>query len=207
VSGRRRKPEVGALERRCHEKGFSLERSGQFSIGVLSYFMLADHVALRTLHNEGEGAEAVGWRFETDGIGSFGELRPDAEAKRGTEVTLRLRRELYAATGRQERDPTSWYRSQVFQYLHRILLRVPCEFEFERERYGEQFHSPGWVESVKSICTGLLNRTSLEGYLPDSRDRLKQEIWEGDLPEEAGTYRLLFPYFDLPEGGVTGLFR
>jgi Histidine kinase-, DNA gyrase B-, and HSP90-like ATPase len=69
VSDRRRRPEIAALERRCREKGFSLERSGKFGIGVLGYFMLADHLVLRTWCNEGEGAEACGWSFETDGIG------------------------------------------------------------------------------------------------------------------------------------------
>jgi len=83
VSGRRRRPEVSALARRCREKGFSLERSGQFGIGVLSYFMLADQVVLRTWHNEGEGAEAVVGASRQKGSGLLGNCDPTLELNEG----------------------------------------------------------------------------------------------------------------------------
>ena len=44
-------------ERRCNEHGFSSERTGQFGIGVLSYFMLADRLELRIERVPAAGSE------------------------------------------------------------------------------------------------------------------------------------------------------
>jgi len=92
VSGSGTRQDVLALERRCLAAGFVLGRSGQFGIGVLSYFMLADKVVITTRRSQDAAdSEPTGWRFETDGIGSFGELKRDDAVVRGTSVRLRLR--------------------------------------------------------------------------------------------------------------------
>ena len=182
VSGRNRRPEFNALERRCKEKNFSVERSGKFGIGVLSYFMIADQLIIRTLHNEGEGAEAVGWRFETDGVGSFGELRPDPQIARGTEVTLRIRRDrqdfvrgiaaLHSLQTRAlvgkigQEQAADWYKAG---YLDKTLLRVPCKVDLEAPQppFG-----PGWAHSAEAVGLELTNAGPLESHLPHCRDRL-----------------------------------
>jgi len=46
VAGTGRRHFVLDLERRCASAGFSMERTGQFGIGVLCYFMLADRVLI-----------------------------------------------------------------------------------------------------------------------------------------------------------------
>jgi hypothetical protein len=48
VSGSPPPPSVRHLERRAKERGFPLGRTGQFGIGVLSYFMIADEVVITT---------------------------------------------------------------------------------------------------------------------------------------------------------------
>jgi hypothetical protein len=92
ISGNSRRREIRLLERRCREHGFEMERTGQFGIGVLSYFMIADLVQIHTKRSSlAEDAESSGWYFETDGISSFGELRRNQMWRQGTQVRLRIR--------------------------------------------------------------------------------------------------------------------
>ena len=78
------------------------------------------HVIIRTRRNTGDRGEPHGWRFETDGIGSFGELRRDETISGGTEVTLRLRREIYG-WGKMEPE---------------MLALMICEYLKENRRQG-----------------------------------------------------------------------
>jgi hypothetical protein len=95
VSGVSSGHDVLELERRCKRAGFTLGRTGQFGIGVLSYFMLADRVTIRTRRSQEPGdSDNEGWNFETEGVGSFGELRRDSSIAPGTEVRLRLKSEV-----------------------------------------------------------------------------------------------------------------
>jgi len=92
VSGTGAKHELLALERKCRERGFQLGTTGQFGIGVLSYFMIANRLMLKTRRSVDAGdSEETGWRFETEGVGSFGELRRDSSIAHGTSVHLYLR--------------------------------------------------------------------------------------------------------------------
>jgi hypothetical protein len=60
------------------------------------------------------------WHFETDGVGSFGELRSADRRGHGTEVRLTLRPEVAA-------NWTEWYR-KLRDYLTYTLIYCPCEF-------------------------------------------------------------------------------
>jgi hypothetical protein len=95
VSGSRPRPELLALQRHYEAKGARLERSGEFGIGVLSYFMLADKMVIETRASEEAYSEREmnGWRFETEGINAFGELRRISRTQRGSLVKLRIREE------------------------------------------------------------------------------------------------------------------
>jgi len=67
VSGQSRRHDIAALERRCLEAGFTTGRTGQFGIGVLSYFMIADRLRLATRRAaEPKDGEAHGWTFESE---------------------------------------------------------------------------------------------------------------------------------------------
>ena len=76
VSGAGRRPDLLDLERRCSTSGVPLERTGSFGIGVLSYFMLAERVVVRTRRSPFDAsAQSTGWVFETEGwahLASFG---------------------------------------------------------------------------------------------------------------------------------------
>jgi len=94
VSGQSRRHDVAALERRCQQAGFTTGRTGQFGIGVLSYFMIADRLWLATRRSLEPGdADNTGWTFETNGVAAWGELRADAKLPPGTSVELHLKRD------------------------------------------------------------------------------------------------------------------
>jgi hypothetical protein len=62
VSGASRRTDLLTLSRRCETAGFYLERTAKFGIGVLSYFMLSDHIAINTKRCQIAGdSETHGW--------------------------------------------------------------------------------------------------------------------------------------------------
>lgn len=227
VSGNSRRHDILALERRCEAAGFHLGRTGQFGIGVLSFFMLADRVEIRTRRSPARSdAETHGWWFQTEGVGAFGELRKDSQEKRGTTVSLRLRETL----GTQEE-----FLSRLHKYLLETLLRVPCSFKLVVEGAISPCLQiePGWqplesrlVEEYLSeiaapnqghlqLTDGLIPKFHLKKISLDLREwpsiaeRFQSTIqWrkeEGQLPGGLGAYRLAVPFFDL-QGGRSALF-
>ncbi len=121
VTGSGPRHDLRALDRRCHAAGFQLGRSGQFGIGILSYFMLAEKIEIETQHAQEAGdSNSTTWFFETEGVGAFGELRKLDVFRQGTRVRLRLR-------SRFSSDITAWY-SRLRSYLVSVLTYVPCEF-------------------------------------------------------------------------------
>ncbi len=228
VSGSARRHDILDLERRCEAAGFHLGRTGQFGIGVLSYFILADRVEILTRRSvAGSYAEPHGWRFETEGVGSFGELRKDPQAEPGTTVGLRLRNNVAAS-----RDE---FLSNLRRYLLNTLLRIPCSFKLivEREAVPSLRLEPGWLpledhlvdeflknieapfrESIPqragSVTKSHLNRLNLNlRAWPAIAERFRSAIqWKfevGQVPGELGHYRLAVPFFELP-GGRSLLF-
>jgi hypothetical protein len=120
VSGTTQRRDLRRLERRCREKGFEVGRTGQFGIGVLSYFMLANRIDIHTRRSEcPEDSDGSGWSFVTTGVGSFGELRKSAIAKHGTMVRLSLRNEVVD-------DPREWY-GKLVAFIANTVARAPCE--------------------------------------------------------------------------------
>jgi hypothetical protein len=235
VSGSRRPPETIELARRCNRAGFPLETTAEFGIGVLSYFMLADRLVMRTVRSReaSVGApEASGWRFETEGVGSFGELRRDAGFPKGTEVRLLLRREI--VSGRPEEF---WDRLRT--YLQKTLRRVPCRFILKSSvgEAAEWREGPGWTTSDDFLRAEIGEQlryrhhdaqwTSVPSELLPARDREEMQAEEshfekmrglicesmsfveesGSLPEEMGNYRIRIPYFGLPGGASAAFLR
>lgn len=184
VSGSARRPDILGLERRAKAAGFSLSLSGQFGIGVLSYFMLADQITIQTRRSQqSEDAEESGWTFRTNGVGSFGELRSERELRRGTTVELRLR---------VPAEKRSWVRD-IRRYVREVLQRVPCYFDFESDEADVQplHFRPGWTEA----STGVMRAGGAAGTFSDHE-------FDGELPDGIGRYLLQLGYLDMP-GGVS----
>jgi len=231
VNGTARRHDLLDLERRCKDAGFSLGRTGQFGIGVLSYFMIANKVIIRTRRGQEAGdTEATGWHFETEGIGSFGELRRDATFPRGTEVRLRLRANIVGDS------PAGWY-SDLRGYLKEMMARIPCKFELgcalpECESLS---FSAGWSQDPndffeeslimleerrqenKQLPPELLSHIrrqereaeerDWEKVVNEMRQCIRWETHEGKLPEGLGRYRIHLPYFALLDGESLAFLR
>jgi hypothetical protein len=209
VSGRADRPELLALERHCERAGFRLARTGQFGIGFLSYFMLADQVIVITRRSQiCPDYEPVGWRFETEGVGSFGELRQEPAAPPGTEVRLRLREErsktvwtLLEQLLRSSFSPSygiqksDWEQTWV-DYIRSLFSRLPCRLKVHTPTRQVQME-PGWISDQPHSVSLNDEQTWLRGQI-DAALRLHQK--EGELPGGIGRYRMLLPYYELPEG-------
>jgi len=140
VSGAARRHSILDLERRCLEKGFLLGRTGEFGIGVLSYFMLGDHLEFTTRRSQSAGDdEGHGWSFVTDGVGSFGELRRHAQAGSGTQTCITLRDEMTDSELRT-------FGAKVVEYISSHFSHIPCTFSFTYGTAdGESLSlEPGW---------------------------------------------------------------
>jgi hypothetical protein len=219
VSGSSRRHDILDLERQCEAAGFHLGRTGQFGIGVLSYFMLADRVEIRTRRSAERGdAEPHGWWFQTEGVGSFGELRKDFQRKCGTTVGLRLRQNV--VTNREE------FLSRLQEYLRDALLRVPCPLRLvvEGEAGPRLRLESGWQPLESRLVDNFIEtifarhaerafrKSGLERHLREwsvvaeyFRETIHWKNEVGELPGRVGHYRLLVPSFELP-GGRSGLF-
>jgi len=189
--------------------------------------MLADRVSVRTRRClEALGGEAEAWHFETDGIGSFGELRRARDWTHGTEVRLRLKPE--AAT-----DALADWIKVLAEFLKQQVLYTPCPLTLEAPQLAaEPLALPrGWTTSTDDL-THQLETTireqaersilgdppesfvvpsekaehdqqieNLEDALNDLVNRIRWTEQVGDLPSGQGRYRVAVPYFEL-SGGV-----
>lgn len=153
VSGSERKHQVLALERRAQNAGFPVGRTGQFGIGALSYFMLADQVTITTRRSaEPKDMEPNGWLFVTDGIGSFGELRR-TDCDFGTTVTLAIKPSLYTS-------PQQFF-TDLADYIQRNLISVPCNFDL-RYKEHEITNAPGWTRDGKALTREAFSKLEQE---------------------------------------------
>jgi hypothetical protein len=228
VSGRARRRDIIELARRCRQAGFNLGRTGEFGIGVLSYFMIADRVMISTRRTLEPGdADPTGWRFETEGVGSFGDLRRDTTVASGSCVELHLKGEIAA-------DLDRWFLT-LRSGLKDIIRYAPCEIQLAADLEGctPLVIRHGWAIGSADITGTALKQFRETDYnqvapaLLSERDRQEREdrqrhfdhvrskaistlhsiISSGNLPDGLGKFRLHLPYFELPEGAALAFLR
>lgn len=212
VSGSPSRVATRTLEREAAEKGFTVGRTGQFGVGTLSYFMIADKLELTTRHSSLAGDnDHTAWRFTTEGLGSVGELTTASRSANGTEVRLRLRQEAF--------DKSTSIFSQISTFVSDVVSFLPCRLEFRDNVGGDKaLELPaGWTieeaglsddcipfdnddELILSLSTGPVDAKA------DALDRLR---WLG--PEEftvesvAARVRVWLPYFAV-QGGNSSVY-
>jgi len=230
VSGSDRRRELRDLEYRCDIAGYGLTLTGQFGIGVLSYFMIADRVELRTRRSMFcDDADGSGWLFETEGVGTFGELKKAQDLPFGTSVRLRLLPNVASSEESFSHD--------LLSFVSSSLAFLPCKVTISNGTKGLiRVLSPGWtlevdhfVEVLKGQVRVGRNRQRMD--LPDEaltskrrearqaealhektvKDEMAKHVkWavsEGELPGKLGRYRIHIPYFEIAGGISIGFMR
>jgi hypothetical protein len=200
ASGRTRRRDVIELRRKCQARGVSWERTGTFGIGVLSYFMLAEHVRFQTRRDQetGEG-DLRGWEFSTWGIGTFGELKPVGRDKPGTEVRLILKKSVVERIANTERKDESekakrpaarWnigklvaraqqegrdgkFYANLCAYIESLLVYLPCRFTLRSSVPGCEplSREPGWALTRDELRSSLA-----EALLADASSRARRSV-------------------------------
>jgi hypothetical protein len=223
VSGSQSRPEVLELRRECAARGFKLERSGEFGIGVLSYFMLADQAVIetRSAPDTELDQESHGWRFETEGLDSVGELRPLAGLNRGTSLRLRIKDSMRGLI----------LDTSFVEFIDRLIVKSPCVFEIRHPKRVRSF-GPGWAYQRVDLLQRALDQRFPEGSVVDGisdpkkqkdaevRKKELDEIRsiasstmdlfgpiEQVLPNDIGSLRVHLPYFNLKDGPSLIFFK
>ncbi|MCW0221279.1 MAG: ATP-binding protein, partial [Prosthecobacter sp.] len=225
VSGNSNRPKIRQLERDCAAAGFQFARTGQFGIGVLSYFMLARSVTLTTCRDQHCGDyDSERWQFTTHGVGDFGELRRlDIPCPPGTTME-------WVLDAQKVGDP-EFFADKLSDYLRSHILRSPCHFSYKlkdlRSSDAELEFDQGWTWSAGLIRESIVSKFPRVQCVPEqdeinygqenvqsrqanaerqlahnllAKETLRLEQVEVPLPEGRGVARLTLPYFELPEG-------
>jgi hypothetical protein len=213
VSGSKPRPELLELQRDCLSKGVHLEKSGEFGIGVLSYFMIADKMVVETKSSGDFGfdVETHGWRFEIDGLDTVGELRPLNKLHRGTTISLCIKSDFKETLVSKEFE----------LFLAGVIAKCPCNFEIKLPGFARTV-GPGWMAQPDDWIEHIL-KVQFAGA-KESHFRSSEEVqmeaekrWlsirdvartrvrflssgECRLPSGAGNFRICIPYFQLEKG-------
>lgn len=223
VSGTSRGRDVADLERRARAAGFEVGRTGQFGIGFLSYFMIGDMVRIRTKRTQlAPDDEGHGWKFETEGISSFGELRKEKSVQQGTEVWIRLKKPA---------KEIEQVLIDLKEFVQETVINAPCPIRIRLANASEPALElrRGWCATETDLTTAfiensfmeqtppdhdllprsLLNRKHTEkGKIANLKGRIASElIWkttEGALANGLGSYRIHIPWSH--DSGVSAIF-
>jgi len=228
VGGRKANHEMRALERLCRDKGFSTGKTARFGIGVLSYFLIASDLKIRTQRSiEAHNPDGTGWTFTIAGLSDFGELKRAPAAQVGTEVSLTIRPDLLV-------DGVEAFVDQVRDYLQSTVRRIPCRFSFSAPGFSVDpfVNDLGWIDREEEVREQII-----ESMLEDTPQRevpeellsvqaredrgerseyrqairaeiskcLKLEERQGSLPDDLGTWRSYLCRFDF-EGDLLPAF-
>lgn len=224
VSGASQKYQTSELIRKCTTYNIEYDRIGQFGIGVLSYFMIADRIEIYTKRAQDTGypeGDLLGWKFTLDGIQDFGELtRVNIEGS-GTEIKMLLKKNAFI-----EDKPIP---QQIKDYLQSLVTLSPCKLVITSTIPGNEFevnYSEGWTRPVDSLISEFMESISLYmnnshsyeknelinklfpqekthqdmSFLEDISVRIKPYHFEEDLPENLGSFRVLILGFQLDNG-------
>lgn len=151
VSGSKPRPELVALERAAVKSGFTVGRTGQFGIGLLSYFMIGRSISLSTRRSTEAGdTDGNGWKFEIESLDGHGELKKISRSSKGTDVRIELRDEII------DNDPRLFLQ-RLKSYIDDTFTYTPCVFEIIDNVFNEDFSEvqPGWLKSKKYLTKSL----------------------------------------------------
>lgn len=222
-SGSTKRHEITDLERKCKVMGFNFSRTGQFGIGVLSYFMIANKIIVKTkreLNTAYHDSDSIAWKFEINGSHDFGELSKYNRTISGTEIEMKLRPEI-------ENDIEDWD-IQLSSFLKKQVMYTPCSVAFYGlDKQNHQTIQYGWTNKKSDIKQKILNqfnskiqtKESIENKIISSNENKRQLKIKSNAEEAImeipkaiefledegyidglGQYRIFIPYFNLRSG-------
>ena len=107
--------------------------------------MIADRLKLATRRApDAKDAEATGWTFQSEGVGSWGELHAEPKLDVGTRVELHLKQGAFD-------NPMDWY-GHLRRYLLQTVVYAPCKFQINTVLPGCEpvAVGPGWIAQLVS---------------------------------------------------------
>ncbi|HVV99063.1 MAG TPA: molecular chaperone HtpG, partial [Planctomycetaceae bacterium] len=137
---------------------------GQFGVGFYSAFMLADKVEVVTRSY----LETAGWRWESDGSGSYS-IEPADDVPRGAQVRLHLKKDLDEFTNPH----------RLRTIIRKYSTFVPHPVKLEGEQLNEQ--RPIWVEPKSQLTDEQYN--GFYQYLTHHSD--EQPLWRLHLSSDS----------------------
>lgn len=137
---------------------------GQFGVGFYSAFMIADRVEVLTRSYR----EESGWRWESDGSGSFS-IEPAEDLERGTQIRLHLKEET--------KDLAEQFRLK--HVLTEYSTFVPYPIRVDDEHVNDQ--PPIWVEPKSQVTDEQYN--NFYGYL--SKRTHEEPLWHLHLTADS----------------------
>lgn len=217
VTGASKSTEISELERECRKKGFELERTGQFGIGILSYFMIADQIIITTKRSEfSTEKDHEAWQFTVHGIADFGELKKVSKPIHGTEIKLKLKKTTFGEDGYKD------WEMKIKNYIEGILIRIPCTFTLSPIHSETKTVKTGWTIDVENIVKNGRERVRNRFHLWNSDEgdealeierlsfyneiqvdydsKVRYLKQEGCLPNNLGKFLIYFQYFELEKG-------
>ena len=137
---------------------------GQFGVGFYSAFMIADRVEVLSRSY----TEESGWKWESDGSGSFA-IEPADALERGTQIRLHLKEEV--------KDLAQEFRLK--HVLTEYSTFVPYPIRVDDEHVNDQ--PPIWVEPKSQVTDEQYN--SFYGYL--SKRTHEEPLWHLHLTADS----------------------
>ena len=137
---------------------------GQFGVGFYSSFMIADRVEVLSRSYQ----EESGWRWESDGSGSFS-IEPLADLERGTQIRLHLKEDV--------KDLAEPFRLK--HVLTEYSTFVPHPIRVDDEHVNDQ--PPIWVEPKSQVTDEQYK--NFYGYLSKRTD--EEPLWHIHLTADS----------------------
>ncbi|MES2826686.1 MAG: hypothetical protein V4687_00960 [Bacteroidota bacterium] len=213
-SGSSQRYEINKLERECKAKGFNLGRTGQFGIGVLSYFMLAEKIVVYTKRELNTGytdEESIAWRFEINGAHDFGELSRVKQPTNGTTIELKLNKNI-------DQDIESW-KEKFVSFLKDEICVAPCLISFVTPGENAITVNPGWNATVEDIKQKLYDsyisqienpyssrRKSFLSSEEKEQQKNNEDMVKNDAAEMRRSVDFLFEEFQIENYGKVRIF-
>lgn len=172
------------------QQNLDFQPIGQFGLGVMSYFMLADSLRIDTQRFESSGVKKQPLSVEVNSAGRYVVLRPSDQHREGTTVTLSMdlhaKRHAWHEEKRHDFDHPMMMLDMASEILRTLAVHVDVPIEVSRGERGITVIEP------KPFSISEIDQNTI----PCMRGRYREFIFNYDYKETnglAGIFRFLIP--------------